>query len=166
MINLILQALKEIRRTRIQQIGLSQILILLNAAKVISPTNQQYLSLSTVLLLNFYPFTAVQLINNKAGKLLLMQFHFNDAIQVHSLICKYSILLKRTICFLTVTFFHFSIFFLVPPGAHYKEHATPIISQYNGIFTDQSILRYFSAKQASSSLHEHASVRMKQSHLK
>ena len=33
---------------------------------------------------------------------------------------------------------------LVPrAGAYYKEPATPIISQYNGIFTDQSIFRYF-----------------------
>ncbi len=29
-------------------------------------------------------------------------------------------------------------------GAHYWEPATPIISQCNGIFTDQSIFRYFS----------------------
>ena len=36
---------------------------------------------------------------------------------------------------------------LVPrAGAYYKEPATPIISQYNGIFTDQSIFRYFSAR--------------------
>ena len=30
------------------------------------------------------------------------------------------------------------------PGAHFWEPATPIMSQCNGIFTDQSIFRYFS----------------------
>ena len=30
------------------------------------------------------------------------------------------------------------------PGAHYLEPATPIINQCNGIFTDQSIFRYYS----------------------
>ena len=33
---------------------------------------------------------------------------------------------------------------LVLSGAHYLEPATPIISHCNGVFTDQSIFRYFS----------------------
>ena len=40
----------------------------------------------------------------------------------------------------------------------------PTISQSNGIFTEQSIFRYFSREKErknSSSLHEHASVRIK-----
>ena len=32
----------------------------------------------------------------------------------------------------------------LPTGAHYWEPATPIMRQCNGIFTDQSIFRYFS----------------------
>ena len=31
-------------------------------------------------------------------------------------------------------------------GAHYQEAATPLISQCNGIFTDQAIFRYFSGE--------------------
>ena len=33
---------------------------------------------------------------------------------------------------------------MIMTGAHYWEPATPIINQSNGIFTDQSIFRYFS----------------------
>ena len=51
--------------------------------------------------------------------------------------------------------------FLVVTGFHYWEPATPIVSKCNGIFTDQSIFRYFSRKKGFS-LHEHASVRIKQ----
>ena len=45
--------------------------------------------------------------------------------------------------------YHKCIFFLfigfcMIPGAHYLEPATPIISQCNSIFTNQSIFRYFS----------------------
>ena len=37
-----------------------------------------------------------------------------------------------------------SLMKLIGSGAHYWEPATLIISQCNGIFTDQSVFRYFS----------------------
>ena len=51
---------------------------------------------------------------------------------------------------------------VISPGAHYEEPAISIISLCNGIFTDQSIFRYFSREIDHSSLLEHASVRIKQ----